>query len=91
ENQVSREKGGSKIVNPTPGVLEEPFHDEDHDGPIPKPEHINLDREQDQQGFHPKDLDEQMQDPREEPLKEELSDGSIPEPMKVSKTTIAGL
>ena len=61
-----------------------------HGGPSPKPEHTNLDKEQDQQGFHPKDLDEQMEDPLEEPLQEELSDGPIPEPMKVSKTIIAG-
>ncbi|KAL0445083.1 UNVERIFIED_CONTAM: hypothetical protein Slati_2231000 [Sesamum latifolium] len=31
-----------------------------------------------------------MQDPQDEPLLEELSDGPIPEPMKVSKTAIAG-
>ena len=78
-------------MTPTLGVPEEPFPDGDHGGPSPKPEHTNLDKEQDQQGLHPKDLDEQMQDPPEEPLQEELSDGPIPEPMKVSKTAIAGL
>ncbi|KAL2226501.1 UNVERIFIED_CONTAM: hypothetical protein Sindi_2008800 [Sesamum indicum] len=62
-----------------------------HGGPSPKPEHTKLDKEQDQQGLHPKDLDEQMQDPPEEPLQEELSDGPIPEPMKVLKIAIAGL
>ncbi|KAL2237555.1 UNVERIFIED_CONTAM: hypothetical protein Sindi_0947200 [Sesamum indicum] len=73
------------------GVPEKPFPDEDHGGPNPKPEHTNLDKEQDQQGFYPKDLDERMQDPPEEPLQEELSDGPIPEPMKVLKTAIVGL
>ncbi|KAL2251299.1 UNVERIFIED_CONTAM: hypothetical protein Sindi_2252200 [Sesamum indicum] len=73
------------------GVPEEPFPDGDHGGPSPKPGHTNLDREQDQQGLHPKDLDEQMQDPTEEPLQGELSDGPIPELMKVSKTAVAGL
>ncbi|KAL2228418.1 UNVERIFIED_CONTAM: hypothetical protein Sindi_1821500 [Sesamum indicum] len=91
ENQVSQGKGGSRIVTPTLGVPEEPFPGRDHGGPSPKPKHINMDREQDQQGFHPKDLDEQMQDPLEELLQEELSDGPIPEPIKVSKTVIAGL
>ena len=47
------------------GVQGEPFPDEDHGGPSPKLEHINLDKEQDQQRFNPKDLDEQMQDPPE--------------------------
>ena len=88
---MSQGKGGSRIVTPTLGVPEEPFPGRDHGGPSPKLEHTNLDREQDQQGFHPKDLDEQMQDPLEEPLQQELSDGPIPEPMKVSKTAIAGL
>ncbi|KAL0361717.1 UNVERIFIED_CONTAM: hypothetical protein Sradi_3856200 [Sesamum radiatum] len=50
----------------------------------------NLDRGQDRQGLHPKDLDGQMQDPQDEPLQRELSDGLIPVPMKVSKTAIAG-
>ncbi|KAL2248436.1 UNVERIFIED_CONTAM: hypothetical protein Sindi_2695900 [Sesamum indicum] len=66
-------------------VPEELFPDGDHGGPNPKPEHINLDREQNQQGLHPKDPDEQMQDPLEEPLQEELSDESIPEPNKSFK------
>ncbi|KAL2228408.1 UNVERIFIED_CONTAM: hypothetical protein Sindi_1820500 [Sesamum indicum] len=81
ENLVSQGKGG----------VEEPFPGGDYGGPSPKPEHINLDREQDQQGFHPKDLDETMQDPMEEPLQEELLDETLPEPMKVLKTAIAGL
>ncbi|KAL2237487.1 UNVERIFIED_CONTAM: hypothetical protein Sindi_0940400 [Sesamum indicum] len=73
------------------GLPEEPFPDGDHGGPSLKPEDTNLDKEQDQQGLHPKDLDEQMQDPPEEPLQEELSDGPIPEPMRVLKIVIAGL
>ena len=44
KNQMSREKGGSKIVTPTPGVPEEPFLDGDHGSPSPKLEHINLDK-----------------------------------------------
>ena len=75
-------------MTPTLGVPEEPFPDGDHGGPSPKPEHTKLDKEQDQQGLHPKDLDEQMQDPPEKPLQEELSDRPIPEPMKDSKTAI---
>ncbi|KAL2228675.1 UNVERIFIED_CONTAM: hypothetical protein Sindi_1847200, partial [Sesamum indicum] len=67
ENQASQGKGGSKVVTPTAGVLGELFPDGDHGGPSPMPENINLDNEQDQQGFHPKDLDEHMQDPPEEP------------------------
>ena len=88
---MSQRKGRSRIVTPTLGVPEEPFPDGDHGGPSPKPEHTKLDKEQDQEGLHPKDLDEQMQDPPEEPLQEELSDGPIPEPMKVLKIAIAGL
>ncbi|KAL2243579.1 UNVERIFIED_CONTAM: hypothetical protein Sindi_0475900 [Sesamum indicum] len=91
ENQASRGKGGSKIVTPTPRVPKEPFLDGHHGGPSSKLEHINLDREHDQQGFHPKDLDEQMQDPLEEPLQEELLDEPISELMKISKNAIAGL
>ncbi|KAL2246236.1 UNVERIFIED_CONTAM: hypothetical protein Sindi_2891800 [Sesamum indicum] len=49
ENQVSQEKGGSKVVTPTP-FLGEPFHSGDYGGPCPKLEHINLDRERDHQG-----------------------------------------
>ncbi|KAL0458255.1 UNVERIFIED_CONTAM: movement protein [Sesamum latifolium] len=63
---------------------------EDHGGPNSRPEPTNLDRGSDQQGFHPKDLDEQIPDPQDEPLQEELSDGPIPEPTKISKTAIAG-
>ncbi|KAK4394666.1 movement protein [Sesamum angolense] len=55
-----------------------------------KAEHTNLGKGVDQQGLHPKDLDEQIQDPQEEPLQEELSDRPIPGPMKVSKTATAG-
>ncbi|KAL2252645.1 UNVERIFIED_CONTAM: hypothetical protein Sindi_0059200 [Sesamum indicum] len=70
-------------------VSGEPFPGEDHGGRSPKPEHINLDREQDQQEFHPKDLDEQMQDPLEEPLQEEHSEEPILKLINDSKTTIA--
>ncbi|KAL0285629.1 UNVERIFIED_CONTAM: hypothetical protein Sradi_7169300 [Sesamum radiatum] len=45
------------------GVLDKPLSGEDHGGPNPRPEPLNLDRRQDQQGLHPKDLDGQMQDP----------------------------
>ncbi|KAL0463447.1 UNVERIFIED_CONTAM: hypothetical protein Slati_0232300 [Sesamum latifolium] len=72
------------------GVPDEPLSGKGHDGPNPRPKPTNLDREPDQQGLHPKDLDEQIPDPQDEPLQEELSDGPIPEPTKVSKTTIAG-
>ncbi|KAL0455282.1 UNVERIFIED_CONTAM: hypothetical protein Slati_0867400 [Sesamum latifolium] len=48
------------------------------------------DRRLDQQGFYPKDLNEQMQDPQKEPLQGELSNEPIPEPMKISKTAFAG-
>ncbi|KAL2252855.1 UNVERIFIED_CONTAM: hypothetical protein Sindi_0080200, partial [Sesamum indicum] len=68
DNQASQGKGGSKVVTPTSGVLGEPFPSEDQSGPSPKPEHINLDKEQDQQGLHPKDLDERMQNPPKESL-----------------------
>ncbi|KAL0301533.1 UNVERIFIED_CONTAM: hypothetical protein Sradi_6430100 [Sesamum radiatum] len=61
-----------------------------HGSPNQKPEHTNLDKGVDQQGLHPKDLDEQIQDPQEEPLRGELSDVPIPELMKVSKTATAG-
>ncbi|KAL0448035.1 UNVERIFIED_CONTAM: hypothetical protein Slati_1931400 [Sesamum latifolium] len=89
ENQASQGRGRSRAATPTLGVPDEPLSGEDHGGPNPRPEPTNLDRESDQQGLHPKDLDEQMQDPQDEPLLEELSDGPIPEPMKVSKTAIA--
>ncbi|KAL0433365.1 UNVERIFIED_CONTAM: hypothetical protein Slati_2670800 [Sesamum latifolium] len=39
------------------------FSSEDHGGPNPRPEPTNLDKGPDQQWLHPKDLDEQMQDP----------------------------
>ncbi|KAL0368383.1 UNVERIFIED_CONTAM: Enzymatic polyprotein [Sesamum calycinum] len=77
-------------MTPTLGIPEEPLSGEDHCGPKQKPEHTNLDKGADQQGLHPKDLDEQIQDPQEEPLRGELSDGPIPELMKVSRTTTAG-
>ncbi|KAL0291281.1 UNVERIFIED_CONTAM: movement protein [Sesamum calycinum] len=73
----------------TLGIPEEPLSGEDHGGPKQKPEHTNLGKGADQQGLHPKDLDEHIQDPQEEPLREELSDGPIPGPMKVSKTATA--
>ncbi|KAK4382684.1 putative enzymatic polyprotein [Sesamum angolense] len=63
---------------------------EDHGGPKQKPKHTNLGKRADQQGLHPKDLEEQIQDPQEEPLREELSDGPIPGLMKVSKIATAG-
>ncbi|KAL0388968.1 UNVERIFIED_CONTAM: movement protein [Sesamum calycinum] len=72
------------------GIPEEPLSGEDHGGPDQKSEHANLDKGADQQEFHPKGLDEQIQDPEEEPLRGELSNGPIPEPMKVSKTATAG-
>ncbi|KAL0318230.1 UNVERIFIED_CONTAM: hypothetical protein Scaly_2852600 [Sesamum calycinum] len=72
------------------GIPEELLLGEDHGGPKQKPEHTNLGKGVDQQGLHPKDLDEQIQDPQEEPLQEELSDRPIPGPMKVSKTATAG-
>ncbi|KAK4389742.1 movement protein [Sesamum angolense] len=90
ENQVSQEKGRSKVITHTLGIPEEPLSSEDHSGPKQKPEYTNLDKGADQQGLHPKDLDEQIQDPHEEPLREELSDGPILGPMKVSKTATAG-
>ncbi|KAK4404230.1 movement protein [Sesamum angolense] len=74
----------------TLGIPEELLSGEDHGGPKQKPEHTNLGKGADQQGFHPKDLDEQIQDPQEEPLREELLDGPIPGLMKVSKTATAG-
>ncbi|KAL0298006.1 UNVERIFIED_CONTAM: hypothetical protein Sangu_3166700 [Sesamum angustifolium] len=77
-------------MTPTLGIPEEPLLGEDHGGPKQKLEHTNLDKGSDQQGLHPKDLDEQVQNQQEEPLRGELSDGPIPELMKVSKTTTAG-
>ncbi|KAK4390291.1 movement protein [Sesamum angolense] len=71
------------------GILEELLSGADHGGPKPKPEHTNLGNGVDQQGFHPKDLDDQIQDPPDEPLRRELSDGPIPELMKVSKIATA--
>ncbi|KAL0458642.1 UNVERIFIED_CONTAM: hypothetical protein Slati_0491400 [Sesamum latifolium] len=75
---------------PTLGVPDEPLSGENHGGPNPRPEPINLGKGPDQQRLHPKDLDKQIPDPQDEPLQEELSNGLIPEPMKVSKTAIAG-
>ncbi|KAK4384442.1 movement protein [Sesamum angolense] len=72
------------------GIPEELLSGENHGGPKPKPEHTNLGKGADQQGLHPKDLDEQMQDPQGEPLREELSDGPIPGLTKVSKIATAG-
>ncbi|KAL0345865.1 UNVERIFIED_CONTAM: hypothetical protein Sradi_4417800 [Sesamum radiatum] len=89
ENLVSKGRG-KRVATPTLGVPDEPLSDENHGGLNPRPEPTNLDRGPDQQGPHPKDLDEQMRDPQDEPLLEELSDEPISEPMKVSKTAIAG-
>ncbi|KAL0374268.1 UNVERIFIED_CONTAM: hypothetical protein Sradi_3342500 [Sesamum radiatum] len=83
-------KRKNRATTPTLGVLDEPLSGEGHGGPNPRPEPTNLDRGQDRQGLHPKDLDGQMQDPQDEPLQRGLSDGLIPVPMKVSKTAIAG-
>ncbi|KAL0395261.1 UNVERIFIED_CONTAM: hypothetical protein Slati_4492300 [Sesamum latifolium] len=72
------------------GVPNEPLSGEDRGGPNPRPKSTNLDRGPDQQGFHPKDLDEHMEDPQDEPQQEELSNEPIPEPMKVLRTVTAG-
>ncbi|KAL0356036.1 UNVERIFIED_CONTAM: Enzymatic polyprotein [Sesamum radiatum] len=90
ENQVSQGRGKNRTTTPTLGVLDEPLSGENHGSPNPRPEPTNLDRGQDRQGLHPKDLDEQMQDPQDELLQRGLSDGLIPVPMKVSKTAITG-
>ncbi|KAL0283728.1 UNVERIFIED_CONTAM: movement protein [Sesamum radiatum] len=74
----------------TLGTPKELLLGEDHGGPKQKPEHTNLGKGADQQGLHPKDLDEQIQDPQEEPLREEPSEGPIPGLMKVSKTATTG-
>ncbi|KAL0439127.1 UNVERIFIED_CONTAM: hypothetical protein Slati_2395700 [Sesamum latifolium] len=63
---------------------------QDHGGPNPKRKPINLGKGPDQQGLHPRDLDEQMQDPQDKSLLEELSDEPIPEPIKASKTATVG-
>ncbi|KAL0355336.1 UNVERIFIED_CONTAM: movement protein [Sesamum radiatum] len=89
ENLASQGRG-KRVATPTLGVPDEPLSNENHGGPNPRPEPTNLDRGPDQRGLHPKDLDEQMRDPQDEPLLEELSDEPIPEPIKVSKTAIAG-
>ncbi|KAL0361827.1 UNVERIFIED_CONTAM: hypothetical protein Sradi_3867200 [Sesamum radiatum] len=72
-------------------VPDEPLSGENHGGPNPRPEPTNLGKRPDQQGLHPKDLDEQIHDPQDEPLQEELSNEPIPDLMKVSKTITAGL
>ncbi|KAL0322448.1 UNVERIFIED_CONTAM: hypothetical protein Sangu_1864100 [Sesamum angustifolium] len=77
-------------MTPTLGIPEEPFQ-----AKIMvvqnKSQNIQIwTKERTNKGFHPKDLDEQIQDPQEEPLRGELSDGPIPELMKVSRTTTAG-
>ncbi|KAL0427577.1 UNVERIFIED_CONTAM: hypothetical protein Slati_2932500 [Sesamum latifolium] len=86
ENQASRERGRNRTVTPTLGVPGEPLSDENHGGPNQRPDHIKLGKGPDQQGFHSKDLDEQMQDPQDEPLQGELLNEPIPESMKVLKT-----
>ncbi|KAL0402271.1 UNVERIFIED_CONTAM: hypothetical protein Slati_4257000 [Sesamum latifolium] len=65
-------------MTPTLGVPGKHLLGEDHGGPNPRPEPKNLDRGSDQQGLHPKDPDEQMQDPQDELLLKELSDGPYP-------------
>ncbi|KAL0364170.1 UNVERIFIED_CONTAM: hypothetical protein Sangu_0514600 [Sesamum angustifolium] len=89
ESGEPRKRGKIGVIY-TPEIPEELLLGEDHGGPRPKPEHINLGNGVDQRGLHPKVLDEQKQDPQEEPLQEELSDGPIPGRMKVSKIAIAG-
>ncbi|KAK4394479.1 movement protein [Sesamum angolense] len=44
----------------TLGIPKELLSGEDHGGPKQKPEHTNLSKGADQQGLHPKDLDEQI-------------------------------
>ncbi|KAL0373359.1 UNVERIFIED_CONTAM: hypothetical protein Sradi_3251600 [Sesamum radiatum] len=78
-------------MTPTLGVPDEPLSGEDHGGPNPRPEPTNLGKGPNQQGLHPKNLDEQIQDPQDELLQEELLDEPIPERMKVSKIATAGL
>ncbi|KAL0401724.1 UNVERIFIED_CONTAM: hypothetical protein Slati_4202300 [Sesamum latifolium] len=78
ENQVNQGRGKNRTTTPTLGVPDEPLSGENHGGPNPRPEPINLGKGPDQQGLHPKDPDEQIPDPQDEPLQEELSDGSIP-------------
>ncbi|KAL0462784.1 UNVERIFIED_CONTAM: hypothetical protein Slati_0166000 [Sesamum latifolium] len=78
-------------MTPTLGVPDEPLSSENHGSPNPRPELTNLGKGPDQQGFHPKDPDEQIPDPQDEPLQEELSGRPIPKPMKVLKTATAGL
>ncbi|KAL0434675.1 UNVERIFIED_CONTAM: movement protein [Sesamum radiatum] len=75
----------------TLGVPDERLSGEDHGGPNPRPEPTKLGKGPDQQGRHPKDLDEHIHDPQDEPLQEELSDEPIPELIKVSKTATSGL
>ncbi|KAK4386094.1 movement protein [Sesamum angolense] len=87
ENPESQGRGRSKVVTPTLGVPEEPFLGGDNGSPNQKPEHTNLDKGVAQKGLHPKDLDQQIQDPQGKPL---LSDGPIPGPMKASNTATAG-
>ncbi|KAL0404033.1 UNVERIFIED_CONTAM: hypothetical protein Sradi_2044100 [Sesamum radiatum] len=62
-------RGRSKTTTPTLGVPNEPLSGENHDGPNPKPEPTKLGKGPDQQGLHPKDLDEQIHDPHDEPAK----------------------
>ncbi|KAL0456078.1 UNVERIFIED_CONTAM: hypothetical protein Slati_0947000 [Sesamum latifolium] len=90
ESQVSQGRGKNRTMIHTLEVLGEPISGEDHGGPNPRLEPINLDKGPDQQGLHPKDLDKQMQDPQDKPLQGELSDEPILEPMKVSKTATVG-
>ncbi|KAL0400056.1 UNVERIFIED_CONTAM: hypothetical protein Sradi_2348900 [Sesamum radiatum] len=91
ENQGSQGRGKSRTTTPTLGVPDEPLSGKDQGDPNPRPKPTNLGKGPDQQRLHPKDLDEQIQDPMDEPLQQELSDEPIPELMKVSKTVTVGL
>ncbi|KAL0406462.1 UNVERIFIED_CONTAM: hypothetical protein Slati_3960100 [Sesamum latifolium] len=77
-------------MTPILGVPDEPLSGEDDGGPNPRSEPTKLDKGPDYQGLNPKDPEEQMQDPQDKPLLEQLSYGTIPKPMKVSKTATVG-
>ncbi|KAL0373738.1 UNVERIFIED_CONTAM: hypothetical protein Sradi_3289500 [Sesamum radiatum] len=89
ESSEPRKRKKQKVTHIL-GVPKEPLSDKDPAGPKQRPDHTNLGKGPDQQGFHPKDLDEQMQDIQDEPLQEEFLDEPIPEPMKVLKTATTG-
>ncbi|KAL0447898.1 UNVERIFIED_CONTAM: hypothetical protein Slati_1917700 [Sesamum latifolium] len=71
-------KRKSRTTTPTLGVPDEPLSGEDHGGPNPRPEPTNLGKGSDQQGLHPKDLDEQIQIHRTNPYKKNFQTGSYP-------------